>query len=98
MTENQNEEYDETADPFSPANLPVVHFIVQARIYDVLMALLTHLNPEVARDLLEVHATGDFMGPSPAMSGKFITDIMLAAEGELGHDMGSPFDNLNTTE
>lgn len=66
----------ETTDPFHPSNAQALNFIMQARIYDVLMGLLTEANPLLARDLLEIHAAGHLMGASPGFSGKFIADEM----------------------
>ncbi len=62
------------ADAFSADNLPVIQFIVQARIYDVLIALLREQNPVVAKELLEAHSNGLILGPSPSFVGTFITD------------------------
>ena len=63
-------------DPFAPENISIANFIIQARLYDVAMALLTKLDPEVASELLELHATGALMGPSPAFVGDFVTDAL----------------------
>lgn len=62
-------------DPFSPENAPMLNFIMQARIYDVLMGLLTATNKELAKDLLELHLNGNIMGPQPSFNGVFITDL-----------------------
>lgn len=67
-------------DPFSFENMPMMNFIMQARIYDVLMALLTEANKDLARQLLELHASGAMMGPSPAFSGNFVTDSLNAID------------------
>ena len=63
-------------DAFSPDNIGVVHFIVQARILDTLYAILAHHNPDGHRDLLEAHAQGLLLGPSPLFAGQFLTDEM----------------------
>lgn len=67
-------------DAFAPENIGVIHFIQNQRIYDVLLALLTDANPEMAKDLLELHATGSFMGPEPRFDGHFITDEVNSSE------------------
>lgn len=63
------------ADPFAPENIGVVQFIMQARIYDVLMALLMESNEEAAANLLEIHSQGALMGTAPFFTGAFITDL-----------------------
>ena len=74
---SQDEQVD---DPFSPHNLAISQFIMSCRTYDVLMALLTEANPTLAKDLLELHATGSVMGPQPAFNGQFITDLVNQSE------------------
>lgn len=39
--------------------------IVNMRIYDALMATLTHINPTYAQDLMERHTRGEFVGFPP---------------------------------
>ena len=73
MSESQNEVVDLSADPFSPENIGVLHFITLARIYDVLMADLTNSDPEAAKRILKLHAEGKLMGPPPNMTGEFLT-------------------------
>lgn len=75
-------------DPFSPDNAVMMNFIVQARIYDVLMALLAESNNTLHMELLKLHAAGAFMGPSPAYNGNFVTD-------ELNAQFGNEEDNSN---
>lgn len=65
MTEQNEPVEDETH---------IAQLVVSMRIYDVLMALLREENEDVARSLLELHATGALAGPSPAYVGKFLTD------------------------
>lgn len=65
---------DSNEDPFSAANAPGISLIVQLRIYDVLMALLRESNPDAADEILALHSTGAFGGPSPSYIGKFLTD------------------------
>lgn len=62
--------------------LAMGQFILSARIYDVLMALLQIQNPEYARDLLEMHASGTVVGPTPAFNGVFLTNIMNEEESD----------------
>lgn len=73
---------DEEQDPFSPHNLAISQFILSARIYDVLMALLMEQNREVAKDILELHAGGNLIGPQPSFNGLFITDEANTPQSE----------------
>lgn len=66
----------ENLDPFSPENAPVVNIIMQMRIYDVLMALLTHTDKDAAKALLELHADGTIFGSIPSLNGTFITNLV----------------------
>lgn len=68
----------EAADPFSAENAPTVQIIMQMRIYDVLMALLTNVDEEAAERLLELHANGTIFGSIPSLNGRFIADEMLS--------------------
>lgn len=52
-------------DPFSIENAPGVSLIVQMRIYDTLMALLTVQAPEKATALFEAHAAGKIVASLP---------------------------------
>lgn len=56
-------------DPFSPDNVQQVQLIVQMRLYDVTMALLTEINSEVAYDLYEAHKQGKILGFPPQFTG-----------------------------
>lgn len=76
MTDKNLPPVETEQDPFSQENAPMMNFIMQARIYDVLMALLTEENKDLAKQLLELHANGAIMGPSPAFSGNFVTDSL----------------------
>ena len=64
----------ETQDPFAPDNIGTVNFIMQARIYDVLSAILLELNEDAAQNLLEMHMQGIIVGPSPQLNGVFVAD------------------------
>lgn len=72
---------EQVVDPFSPDNAVLMNFIIQARIYDVLMALLAESNKTMHLELLKLHAAGAFMGPSPAYNGNFVTDELNAQFG-----------------
>lgn len=61
------------ADPFSPENIGILHFVVLSRIYDVLMLDLESRNGPLAEKILEVHARGDLMGLPPDFSGTFMS-------------------------
>ena len=61
------------ADPFSPENIGILHFVTLSRIYDVLMADLGERNPEVMNRIFEVHASGGLVGPPPDFSGVFLS-------------------------
>jgi len=71
---------DENYDPFSPENIGIIHFITQARIYDVLMALLTESNADLARNVLEAHAGGTLISTAPLFNGTFVTDEIQDAD------------------
>lgn len=81
------EEEDDMTESVSDMQMSL--FITQARIYDVLLALLTETNKEVAKDLLELHASGMLMGPVPAFNGTFITS-------EVNDEEDSPTDGIDT--
>lgn len=79
-SEEDAEKFDE---PFSLDNAPLMNFIMQGRIYDVLMAILAETSEtgkKMSQELLEIHAAGAFMGPAPAFSGNFLTDELNAQE------------------
>jgi hypothetical protein len=78
--ESGGTEVEEDNDPFSPNNIGVVQFIMQARLYDVGMALLSQLDAEVASELLELHASGALMGPAPFFLGSFATTDLNSEE------------------
>jgi hypothetical protein len=63
-------------DPFAPEHVGAISFITQARLYDLLMAILGELNTDAAANLLEIHSAGALAGPSPSFNGNFITDEM----------------------
>lgn len=67
---------NEALDPFAPENIHQVQLIVQLRIYDVLMALLTNIDKEAAAGLLELHSQGNIIGTAPSFLGQFVTDII----------------------
>lgn len=59
-------------------------FIQQSRVYDVLMALLTHTAPEKAADLMELHAQGFLVAAVPSFNGTFIASVGQEIEDEQG--------------
>lgn len=67
-------------DPFSVRNLAIQQFIYTARVYDALLTLITLQNDGVAKDLMELHAAGHILGPSPVFTGTFLTDEMNASD------------------
>lgn len=75
---NQNTGYDDRSGLRTEENsdLAMGQFILSARIYDVLMALLQKQDPEYALDLLEMHAKGIIVGSAPSFNGAFLTDMM----------------------
>jgi hypothetical protein len=62
MTESGGAE----SNPFSAEEAPGVQLIVQMRIYDCLIALLTVADEELADNLLAAHAQGKIVTPLPA--------------------------------
>jgi hypothetical protein len=66
----------EQEDPFNEHDLAIQQFIVTARVYDVMLSLLREANPDVARDLLELHRAGHLVATAPSFSGHFLTDDM----------------------
>lgn len=60
-----SEQDPEGLDPFHPEVVPGVSLIVLMRIYDVLMATYTNLDPEGANKLYELHAAGKIVGSMP---------------------------------
>lgn len=55
----------EKKDPFSPENVGAVQTVVLMRIYDVLMTILQDANPDMAKQLHELHAAGQILGSLP---------------------------------
>lgn len=81
-TNGLSDETIEAIDPYAPENIGVLHFVTQHRIYDVLMALLTEKNPELAQNVLEMHSKGLLIGPQPFFDGTFIANELDDAESE----------------
>jgi hypothetical protein len=44
-------------------------YIQQSRMYDVIVALLSETNPEMAARIVTAHAAGEILGPVPALKG-----------------------------
>jgi hypothetical protein len=57
----------ENLDPFDPVNVGKVQLIVQMRIYDVLLAILSETNDAKAEALVELHSQGRVVGPLPIL-------------------------------
>lgn len=55
-------------DPFSPEAVPGVSLVVNMRIYDVLMAIYTHLDEEGAQQLYDLHSEGKVLGSLPYLN------------------------------
>jgi hypothetical protein len=51
--------------PFGPEEAPGIALVVNMRIYDVLMAIYTKLDPDGAADLMEIHTKGGIIGSLP---------------------------------
>jgi hypothetical protein len=83
-------EGSENPDPFAPENVGAIAYITQARIYDVLVAILMELNEDAANNLLEIHSHGAVVGPSPSFVGNFITDELNTEP--VGFDATAPDD------
>lgn len=67
-----SEETDEPLEtPYSETQLLL---IVNSRIYDVLMCLLRNSEPELHKQLLELHSSGGLAGPSVWFNGNFLFD------------------------
>lgn len=44
-------------------------YIQQSRVYDVLVALLSETNPQLASTIVTAHGAGEILGPVPALKG-----------------------------
>jgi hypothetical protein len=56
------------------AHFNTVVLIQLARIYDVMLALLTNVNPEQGRQIAAMHEAGQFLGAAPAVAISEVTD------------------------
>lgn len=65
-------------DPFSAAGAPGVQLIVQLRLYDVLMGIYTHLDPERAELLSDLHRSGAVLMSPPEFRGRFVDEEIMA--------------------
>lgn len=77
---------DVTPDPFSAQGAPGVQLIVQMRIYDVLLGIYTHLDPEKAEKLADVHRSGAVLLSSPNFVGRFIDDELYGQSSQVKED------------
>lgn len=53
---------------FEDNDIPSIQLIVQMRIYDVLMAIYTHLDKGGAERLYELHKDGKILGTLPYLN------------------------------
>lgn len=74
MTEPQNGGMDDGTPLADLIEATSANMIVTMRVYDVLMGLLSHFEPDMHRAMLEKHANGEILGPVPAIRGIFETD------------------------
>lgn len=62
------------------SDIHTINFIQLSRVYDVLMAILSHMDKDKASELLEAHANGVIYSTSPFFTGDFLTDLANANE------------------
>ena len=60
--------------PFSAEEAPGIALVVNMRIYDVLMAIYTSINPEGAKELMEIHSKGGIIGSLPLFDPELIQE------------------------
>lgn len=87
-----SDEFDgPTLEPVGPVEnendeAQTLQLITQMRLYDVLMGIYTHLAPDKARAVAEIHSQGGLVGASPAFMGLFLTDKVNADESDVPKD------------
>ena len=91
VSQNGHEEVEAPADAFAPENIGGISMIIQMRTYDVLMAILTKLDEDSARDLLELHSQGVIVSTAPWVNGVFVTDE-LNPTGQVTDTLNSQVD------
>lgn len=72
------EEIDATPEEFTDATPSEFALIVNMRLYDVLMGIYTHLNPNGAANLAEIHDAGKLLGAPPGFDGEFVSETLKA--------------------
>ena len=65
--------------PFEGSEYNMVQFVQLSRIYDVLMTLVQIQSPTACERLLEAHAEGHLVNPSPQYTGEFLFDSLNEA-------------------
>lgn len=58
-------ELEEDKGPFDPSNAAAWQLIVQMRIYDVLMGIMSHLDTETADIIYDAHQAGRLVSEPP---------------------------------
>jgi hypothetical protein len=93
---NQNTDYDASASLHEAQSndMEMAQFIISNRIYDVLLALLQEQRPDKARDLLELHRSGNLLGTTPSWNGTFLTDLMNEPESPTSGEDAEPEDTV----
>ena len=59
---------EESTGLLSDEDAKQINAITLMRIYDVALALLNHLDPDMAEALMEKHANGELRGPLPSLN------------------------------
>lgn len=57
-----------STNPFESEEAIAASLIVQMRIYDVLLAMLTKVDEGAANKLIDLHANGKILGPLPYLN------------------------------
>ena len=65
--ETRQAETEAASELFSDEDAKAINSITLMRIYDVLGAILSHLDPDMAEALLEKHKAGGLTGPPPTL-------------------------------
>lgn len=62
------EDIEEAKSAFHPDNFSMVTTIMLMRLYDLQLALLSSVNPEQAKYIVELHERGQSFAPAPAFA------------------------------
>jgi len=65
MSQSEVEGNELQYSPFSAEEAPGIALVINMRIYDVLMAIYTNMNPEGAQQLMDIHTKGGIIGSLP---------------------------------